>query len=246
MSAGAAHSPSRRSARTASDLRRISSTDALPGRPEPVVGGRHDLHPDLVRLPLPGRGAGRLQPQGGGLVHGREDDGQPRGVGAEHGAAHPQAGIRDPPFRPGQPIYKSGVRQSVPENGRAALDGNVGDAYDNAMAESFFATLECELLDRRSWKSKTEARTALFTCSRAGTTPAACTRRWGISHQSRSRRNTARTTNARPKTGYPPRRSVRHKRRPPPWITPLCGGLRSKPIPARGMGSSKSSTTPSR
>lgn len=41
--------------------------------------------------------------------------------------------------------------------------GSVGDAYDNAMAESFFASLECELLDRRSWKSKAEARTALFT-----------------------------------------------------------------------------------
>ena len=41
--------------------------------------------------------------------------------------------------------------------------GTVGDAYDNAMAESFFATLECELLDRRSWKTKAEARTALFT-----------------------------------------------------------------------------------
>lgn len=31
------------------------------------------------------------------------------------------------------------------------------------MAESFFATLECELLNRRSFKSETEARTALFT-----------------------------------------------------------------------------------
>lgn len=40
--------------------------------------------------------------------------------------------------------------------------GSVGDAYDNAMAESFFATLECELLDRRSFKTKTEARMALF------------------------------------------------------------------------------------
>jgi len=26
--------------------------------------------------------------------------------------------------------------------------GSVGNAYDNAMCESFFATLECELLDR--------------------------------------------------------------------------------------------------
>jgi putative transposase len=41
--------------------------------------------------------------------------------------------------------------------------GSVGDAYDNAMAESFFATLECELIDRRSWPTKAEARTALFT-----------------------------------------------------------------------------------
>ncbi|TXI30767.1 MAG: hypothetical protein E6Q60_00570 [Nitrosomonas oligotropha] len=41
--------------------------------------------------------------------------------------------------------------------------GSVGDTYDNAMAESFFASLECELIDRRSWKNKTEARLAIFT-----------------------------------------------------------------------------------
>jgi putative transposase len=41
--------------------------------------------------------------------------------------------------------------------------GTVGDAYDNAMAESFFASLECELIDRRCWKTKAEAKTALFT-----------------------------------------------------------------------------------
>ena len=41
--------------------------------------------------------------------------------------------------------------------------GTVGDAYDNAMAESFFATLECELINRRSWKTKTEARLVIFT-----------------------------------------------------------------------------------
>ena len=41
--------------------------------------------------------------------------------------------------------------------------GTVGDAYDNAMAESFFATLECELKDRRSWKTKMQERLAIFT-----------------------------------------------------------------------------------
>ena len=40
--------------------------------------------------------------------------------------------------------------------------GSVGDCYDNAMCESFFATLECELLDRRRFRSHAEARMAVF------------------------------------------------------------------------------------
>ena len=40
--------------------------------------------------------------------------------------------------------------------------GSVGDAYDNAMAESFFATLERELLDRRRFRSQAEAKMAVF------------------------------------------------------------------------------------
>ena len=40
--------------------------------------------------------------------------------------------------------------------------GGVGDCYDNAMAESFFATLEMELIDRHRFKNKTEARMAIF------------------------------------------------------------------------------------
>jgi putative transposase len=40
--------------------------------------------------------------------------------------------------------------------------GSVGDCYDNAMAESFFASLECELLDRRRFKTRAEARLAVF------------------------------------------------------------------------------------
>jgi len=54
----------------------------------------------------------------------------------------------------GARCIQMGVRPSM---------GSIGDAYDNAMAESFFASLECELIDRRSFKTKTEARLALFT-----------------------------------------------------------------------------------
>ena len=40
--------------------------------------------------------------------------------------------------------------------------GSAGDCYDNAMAESFFATLECELIDRRAFQTQAEARMAIF------------------------------------------------------------------------------------
>mgnify|MGYP003381950111 FL=1 len=40
--------------------------------------------------------------------------------------------------------------------------GTVGDAYDNAMAESAFASLEKELLKHRRFKSKAEAKMAVF------------------------------------------------------------------------------------
>ncbi len=40
--------------------------------------------------------------------------------------------------------------------------GSVGDCYDNAMAESFFATLECELLDRTSLRTHDQARREIF------------------------------------------------------------------------------------
>lgn len=40
--------------------------------------------------------------------------------------------------------------------------GSVGDAYDNAMCESFFASLECELLDRHRFPTQAAARLAVF------------------------------------------------------------------------------------
>ena len=40
--------------------------------------------------------------------------------------------------------------------------GSVADPYDNALAESFVATLKRELLDRRSWPTRGEVRSAMF------------------------------------------------------------------------------------
>src|SRR5947208_4710663 len=48
------------------------------------------------------------------------------------------------------------------EAGIAQSMGSVGDCYDNAMAESFNATLECELIARHRWRTHTEARMAVI------------------------------------------------------------------------------------
>ncbi|MBM4420890.1 MAG: IS3 family transposase, partial [Chloroflexi bacterium] len=48
------------------------------------------------------------------------------------------------------------------EAGIAPSMGAVGSAYDNAMAESFFASLECELLDRSHFDTREQARVAVF------------------------------------------------------------------------------------
>lgn len=45
---------------------------------------------------------------------------------------------------------------------RSATSGDHLNAYDNAMCESFFGTLECELLERRRFASQSEARMACF------------------------------------------------------------------------------------
>jgi putative transposase len=53
----------------------------------------------------------------------------------------------------GRTLRDSGILQSM---------GSRGDAYDNAQAESFMATLKTELVDRRSWPTRDAARQAIF------------------------------------------------------------------------------------
>jgi hypothetical protein len=53
--------------------------------------------------------------------------------------------------------------------------GTLGDAYDNAMAEIFFASLETELIDRSVWRTHNEARSAVFDSTRSSTIEPDCT-----------------------------------------------------------------------
>jgi len=53
----------------------------------------------------------------------------------------------------GQRCRQAGVRPSM---------GSVGDCFDNAMCESFFATLECELIERSTFRTQADAKHAVF------------------------------------------------------------------------------------
>jgi len=73
---------------------------------------------------------------------------QPRGV-----IHHSDRGSQYTSYAFGKRCQEAGIMPSM---------GSVGDAYDNAMAESFFATLEREVLNRRRFRSQAEAKMAVF------------------------------------------------------------------------------------
>lgn len=94
---------------------------------------RQSLHTELVTSALD-MAIARARPDAG-LVH------------------HSDRGTQYTSFAFGHRLREAGIAPSM---------GRVGDAYDNAMAESFFATLECELLDQRRFRTRDEARIAVF------------------------------------------------------------------------------------
>jgi putative transposase len=75
-------------------------------------------------------------------------------LGAQGVIHHSDQGSQYTSLEFGRRCKEMGARRSM---------GSVGDAYDNATAESFFASLECELIDRKSWPSFAQARMEIFT-----------------------------------------------------------------------------------
>jgi putative transposase len=94
---------------------------------------RDDLHADLVYDAL-GMAVTRRRPAGE-VIHHSDRGGQYRSLAF------------------GKLLRESGVMPSM---------GSRGDAYDNAAMESFMASIKTELINRRRFKSKDEARSAIF------------------------------------------------------------------------------------
>ena len=72
---------------------------------------------------------------------------------AKGAIAHSDQGSQYGSLTYGRRIREAGLLQSM---------GSRGDCFDNAMAESFFATLECELLDRQTFYTRAQARMEVF------------------------------------------------------------------------------------
>ena len=62
----------------------------------------------------------------------------------------------------GSQYTSEAYRAELAAHGMVASMSRKGDCYDNAVAESFFSTLEFELLMRHDWQTKEEARRAIF------------------------------------------------------------------------------------
>ncbi len=72
---------------------------------------------------------------------------------APGGIHHADHGAQYPSWAFGQRLREAGLLGSM---------GSVGDALDNSVAESFFATLQTELLDRSTWATRADLAQAIF------------------------------------------------------------------------------------
>ncbi len=100
-----------------------------------VVGWSIDRHPTatMVNAAL-GMAIENRRPPAGALVH------------SDHGSQYTS-------WTFGQRVRAAGLAQSL---------GTVGDAFDNAMVESFWGRMQTELLDRKKWSTRVELSTAMF------------------------------------------------------------------------------------
>ena len=92
----------------------------------------------------------------------------------------------DRPRRPRRPVHLLGLHRQGPPSRTHALVRLVGDAFDNAMMESFWSTMQIELLDRNAGRPASSSPTRSSSSSRSSTTGADGTPSSTTSHPSSS------------------------------------------------------------
>lgn len=147
------------------------------GRTESLVGSRHHLCVNVGGVRIPGHRARRVEPSDRGLADWREPAHAARARCAQHGAVDAKARSGDSSQRSGLPIQSLAFGHRCGEFGVRPVMGTVGVAYDNAMAESFFASLEHELLARRCSLLSKPGPVGKFACGGVTRASSTCRRR---------------------------------------------------------------------
>lgn len=80
----------------------------------------------------------------------------------------------------GSQYTASAYQARLAVHGIVASMSRTGDCYDNALAESFFATLKTERIDRQAWPTQRAARRPSLSGLKGSTIVSDCTRRWVI------------------------------------------------------------------
>ncbi|MCP2353146.1 hypothetical protein HD597_000166 [Nonomuraea thailandensis] len=141
--------------------RGVLCPDRHPGVEQPSDPDGNQAEPDRAPDPadLPDPHSTRKPTPAGGLTYATDRSAPP-----DHTAAANTTDSGPPAATPieseqytsiafGQRCEQAGVRPST---------GRTGTCFDNAITESFFASLECELIDRRTFHTRSEAERALF------------------------------------------------------------------------------------
>jgi transposase InsO family protein len=92
--------------------------------------------------------------------------------------------------RPVEPRQYTSVAfgKTLRDSGRIASTGRRGDAEDNAACERLISTVKSELIKRRSWTSRDQARRAVFTYIETFYNHGRCVRRRGLAALGGTRR----------------------------------------------------------
>ena len=139
----------------------------------------------------------RIQPTRGGMVDRLVTDRHPGHLSIGDGDQQPETGRDRDPFRSRHPIHFMGVTQRAQESGLVPSMGSIGDCFDNALVESFWARMQVKLLNRQRWRTRIELANAIFGVPRDLPQPSTPPfQAWGCEPRSNTRESTT-TTNPR-------------------------------------------------
>ena len=126
------------------------------------MADRHHRAPDHARARSTAASCSISSPQGRGLGHRPALRVRPRHRRHQQGQeSRPDLAVDGDPFGPRSQFTSWAFTENVRRLGLISSMGTVGDCYDNAPMESFWGSMQIELLNRQSWRTNLEFAVAI-------------------------------------------------------------------------------------